>query len=109
MIAPDLREMRALLPILNEVDESSLLRLDSTEWFQPSAAQARRLKVAADRLGVYLMPYRAGSRAAFGQGLCNLIAAAELDAAGVAEIASLETARPASAIVAYERPIRHRK
>ena len=108
MIAGDVREARALLPVLNEIDESSLSRLDSSEWFRPSAAQARRLEAAADRLGVYLMAYRANCHAAAGKGLCNLIAAAELNAAKIDEIASLEIAYPDVTIVAYERPIRKR-
>jgi hypothetical protein len=108
MIAPDLSEMRTLLPILNEIDETSLSRLDSSEWFRPSAAQARHLEVAADRMGVYVMAYRANCRTGVGTGLCNLIAAAELDAAKLDEIASLENAYPGAAIVAYERPIRPR-
>jgi len=108
MIAADIRQMRTLLPILNEIDEASLSRLDSSEWFRPSAAQARRLEAAADRMGVYLMAYRANCRAAVGNGLCNLIASAELDAARLDEIASLENACPDAAIVAYERPIRRR-
>jgi hypothetical protein len=108
MIAPDLSEMRTLLPILNEIDETSLSRLDSSEWFRPSAAQARRLDVAADRMGVYVMAYRANCRAGVGEGLCNLIAAAELDAAKLDEITSLESAYPDAVIVAYERPIRLR-
>ena len=108
MIAADISEMRTLLPILNEIDETSLSRLDSSEWFRPSAAQARRLEAAADRMGVYLMVYRANCRAGVGDGLCNLIAAAELDAAKLDEIASLENAYPDAAIVAYERPIRQR-
>jgi hypothetical protein len=107
MIAPDISEMRALLPILNEIDETNLSRLDSSEWFRPSAAQARRLEAVADRMGVYLMTYRANCRAV-GDGLCNLIAAAKLDAAKLDEIASLENACPDAAIVAYERPIRQR-
>ncbi|NOJ40492.1 hypothetical protein [Bradyrhizobium australiense] len=108
MIATDISEMRALLPILNEIDEASLSRLDNSEWFRPSAAQARRLAAAADRMGVFLMAYRANCRAAVGDGLCNLIAAAELDAVKLDEIASLESACPDAAIVAYERPIRQR-
>jgi hypothetical protein len=108
MIAGDVRETRALLPVLNEIDESSLSQLDSSEWFRPSAAQARRLEAAADRMGVFLMAYRANCRATGGKGLCNLIAAAELDAAKIGEIASLEIAYPDVTIVAYERPIRKR-
>jgi hypothetical protein len=108
MIAADISEMRTLLPLLNEIDETSLSRLDRSEWFRPSAAQARRLEAAADRMGVYLMAYRANCRAGVGNGLCNLIAAAELDAAKLDEIASLENACPDAAIVAYERPIRQR-
>ena len=108
MIAPDFREMRALLPVLNEIDEGSLSRLDHSEWFRPGPQQARRLEAAADRLGVYLMAYRANCRADIGKGLCNLIAAAELDAAKMSELASLETECPDAAIVAYERPIRRR-
>jgi hypothetical protein len=108
MIAADLHEVRALLPVLNEIDESSLSQLDSSEWFRPSAEQARRLRAAADRLGVYLMAYRANCGASAGKGLCNLIAVAELDAAKLDEIASLENACPDAAIVAYERPIRQR-
>ncbi|WP_156908476.1 hypothetical protein [Bradyrhizobium murdochi] len=100
--------MRALLPILNEIDETILSRLDSSEWFRPSDAQARCLEAAADRMGVYLMAYRANCRAGIGNGLCNLIAAAELDAAKLGEITSLENACPDAAIVAYERPIRRR-
>ncbi|WP_334360238.1 MULTISPECIES: hypothetical protein [unclassified Bradyrhizobium] len=100
--------MRTLLPILNEIDETSLSRLDSSEWFRPNAAQARRLEAAADRMGVYLMAYRANCRAGVGDGLCNLIAAVELDAAKLDEIVSLENACPDAAIVAYERPIRQR-
>jgi hypothetical protein len=107
MTRPGLGEMRALFPVLNEIDDDSLSRIDGTEWFRPSAAQARHLKVVADRLGVYLMPYRTG-RDAVGQGLCTLIAAAELDASGIAEISSLEMAAPDIALVAYERPIRYR-
>ncbi|WP_283813512.1 hypothetical protein [Bradyrhizobium paxllaeri] len=38
----------------------------------------------------------------------QLTAAAQLDAAKLAEIASLENACPDAAIVAYERPIRQR-
>jgi hypothetical protein len=108
MIAPDISELRTLLPVLNEIDEVSLSRLDSSEWFRPSAAQARHLEVAADRMGVYLMLYRANRRAGAGAGLCNLIAAAELDAAKLDEIVSLENACPDAAIVAYARPIRQR-
>jgi hypothetical protein len=108
MIAPDISEMRTLLPILNEIDETSLSRLDSSEWFRPSAAQARRLEAAADGMGVYLMAYRSNFRAGVGDGLCNLIVAAELDAAKLDEIENLENARPDAAIVAYERPIRQR-
>ncbi|MDE5454535.1 hypothetical protein GWE18_17150 [Bradyrhizobium sp. CSA112] len=100
--------MRTLLPILNEIDEPSLSRLDRSEWFRPSAAQARRLEAAADRMDVYLMAYRVNCRAGVGDGLCNLIAVAELDAAKLGEIASLEKACPDAAIVAYERPIRRR-
>jgi hypothetical protein len=108
MMAPDISEMRTLLPILNQIDQTSLSRLDSSEWFRPSAAQARHLEAAADRMGVYLMAYRANRRAGVGDGLCNLIAAAELDAAKLDEIASLENACPDASIVAYERPIRPR-
>ncbi len=109
MIAPDISEMRTLLPILNEIEETSLSRLDRSEWFRPSAAQARRLEAAADTMGVYLMTYRANCRAGVGDGLCNLIAAAKLDAAELDEIANLENACPDAAIVAYERPIRLRR
>jgi hypothetical protein len=105
---PDISEMRKLLPILNEIDETSLSRLDRSEWFQPSAAQARHLEAAADTMGVYLMTYRANCRARVGDGLCNLIAAAKLDATKLGEIARLENACPGAAIVAYERPIRQR-
>ncbi|UPJ53627.1 hypothetical protein IVB30_21350 [Bradyrhizobium sp. 200] len=93
---------------MNEIDETSLSRLDSSEWFRPTAALARRLEAAADRMGVYLMAYRANCRAGVGDGLCNLIAAAKLDAAKLGEVASLENAYPDAAIVAYERPIRQR-
>ena len=108
MIARDISELRTLLPVLNEIDDGSLSRLDSSEWFRPSAVQSRRLEAAAGRMGVYLMPYRANRRAGVGDGLCNLIAAAELDAAKLDEIANLENACPDAAIVAYARPIRQR-
>jgi hypothetical protein len=109
MIAPDICEMRTLLPIFNEIDEGHLSRLDRSEWLRPSAAQARRLEAAGDRLGVYLMTYRANGHAKVGEGLCNLIAAAELDAASMAEIADLEIAYPDATIVAYARPVRPRQ
>ncbi|WP_187399194.1 hypothetical protein [Bradyrhizobium paxllaeri] len=40
MIAsPDISEMRTRLPILNEIDEASLSRLDGSEWFRPSVVR----------------------------------------------------------------------
>jgi hypothetical protein len=39
----------------------------------------------------------------------DLIAAAELDAAGIGEVANLEAVCPDVTIVAYERPIRVRR
>ena len=94
---------------MNEIDDDCLSRLDCSEWFRPDVAQAARIDAAAKRLGVYLMPYRAGGSDAVGKGLCRLVVAAKLDAGGVDEILGLEAAYPDIAVVAYERPVRHRQ
>ena len=107
MTRPDLGEIRGQYPLLNEIDDDDLSRLDRIEWYRQTTAQKLHLETVADRLGVYLMPYRAGCTAV-GQGLCTVIAAAELDASGMAAISDVETAFPDIALVAYERPIRRR-
>jgi hypothetical protein len=97
------------LPILDELTDRELAEIDTSEWYVPSADEGRRLAQAGDRLGVYLMTYRARQEAAAGRGLCSRIVAAPLDAATLDEIAAIETALPGVVIVAYQRPLRRRQ
>ena len=97
------------LPILDQLDDGELAEIDTSEWYLPSADEGRRLAQAGDRLGVYLMAYRARHEAKVGRGLCNRIVAARLDPAALDEILEIESAFPDVAIVAYERPLRRRE
>ena len=99
----------ARLPILDQLTDRELAEIETSEWYVPSADEARRLAQAGDRLGVYLMAYRARQQAAAGRGLCSRIVAAPLDAAALDEIAAIETALPGVVIVAYQRPLRRRQ
>ena len=97
------------LPILDELRDHELAEIDTSEWYVPSTDEARRLAQAGDRLGVYLMAYRARQQAAAGRGLCSRIVAAPLDAAALDKIAAIETALPGVVVVAYQRPLRRRQ
>src|SRR5688572_4410555 len=55
------------LPILDQLSDHELAEIDTSEWYVPSADEARRLAQAGDRLGVYLMAYRARQEAAAGR------------------------------------------
>lgn len=103
---PDTRGGR--LPILDQFEACELAEIDTSEWYVPSADEGRQLAQAGDRLGVYLMAYRARHEAEVGRGLCNRIVAARLDPAALDEILEIESAFPDVAIVAYDRPLRRR-
>ena len=99
----------ARLPILDQLTPHELAEIDTSEWYEPSADEVRRLAQAGDRLGVYLMAYRARQVAEAGRGLCNRIVPAPLDASALDAIAAIETALPGVVVVAYQRPLRRRQ
>jgi hypothetical protein len=106
MTSPRITKARALFPVLEEIDDCTLSRLDRSEWHMPTRAQADDLRSVGERLGVHLMTYRAGADVTQGRGLCSLVAAAQLDACEISEIDHVQATYPGTVIVAYERPAR---
>lgn len=107
--SPDLAELRRALPVLAELPDELVGRLELSELLLPTPELAASRSRLEQRLGHHVMTYRAGSPAPELAGtalhLCTLLQPAVLTGADLAALRAAEAEAPDVVLVAYAKPL----